>query len=216
MAPGGKANREAKRQRREAALAARREEQRRLQARRRRRTLAVYGGIALVVLAGVGLLALSALRPQSSIFGAIGGFGKPSGLEGVQVFGDQGAAHITLGQAHPSYNSNPPTSGWHTPFTAPWGVHRTSIADEIIVHNLEHGGIWISYRDASDTALVEKLEALVSRYRSKVILTPRSINDSRIAVAAWTRLLKLEEYDEQKIVAFINAFKNKGPEMVPD
>jgi alpha-galactosidase len=99
---------------------------------------------------------------------------------------------------------------------APWGSSRAEIPDEVLLHNLEHGGIWISHKNPSDTALVEKLEALASRYRSKVIVTPRSRNESPIAIAAWERLLKLDTYDEDRIVEFINAFRNKGPERVPD
>jgi hypothetical protein len=95
-------------------------------------------------------------------------------------------------------------------------VHRSQIPDQVIIHNLEHGGIWISYRDPSDTELVDRLEALAARYRSKVIVTPRPQNDAPIAVAAWTRLMKLDAYDEDKIVRFIEAYRNKGPEQVPD
>ena len=57
---------------------------------------------------------------------------------------------------------------------------------------------------------------LSRRYRSKVIITLRPKNDSRIAVAAWTRLMKLDHYDEAAIVNFINRFKNRGPELFPD
>ncbi len=128
----------------------------------------------------------------------------------------QGQAHIGPGESHPSYNSNPPTSGWHLPAPAPWGFYTNGLPDELLVHNLEHGGIWISYKNPSDTALVEKLEALSKRFPVKVIITPRPKDDSPIVLAAWTRLLKLDHYDEQQIIAFINAFKNKGPEQVPD
>jgi len=202
MTTRGSDSRDAKRQRREAALESRRQEQRRRQGQRRRRPLAIYGGVAVAVAAAAALIAWAAIRPT------------PPAL-GEQIPG-QGQAHVQLGQAHPPYNSNPPTSGWHTPQEARWGAHRTEIPDEVVLHNLEHGGIWISYKDSGDDALVEKLETLASRYRSKVILTPRPRNDSPIAVAAWERLLKLDTYDEGRIVAFINAYRNKGPERVPD
>ena len=43
---------------------------------------------------------------------------------------------------HGPYNSNPPTSGWHYGGgTAPWGVQTQPVADELSVHNLEHGGV---------------------------------------------------------------------------
>lgn len=193
------ANREDKRMQRQAAREGKQQSLRRREAQRRKRSLFIWiGSVALVVVVAA-LLGRAALRP------------KPG-----ERIASQGRDHIAVGQSHPAYNSNPPTSGWHYAQTATWGAVRSEIQDEYLVHNLEHGGIWISYRDPSDTALVEKLEALASRHRSKVIVTPRAKNDSPIAVAAWERLLKLDAYDEKRIVEFINAFRNKGPERVPD
>lgn len=202
MTTRGSDPRDAKRLRRGAALESRRREQRRRLGQQRRRSLTTYAGAAIAVAAAAVLIAWVAVRPASPELGE-------------QIPG-QGQAHVRLGQPHPPYNSNPPTSGWHTPQEARWGGHRTEIPDEVVLHNLEHGGIWISYRDPGDAALIEKLEALAARYRSKVILTPRPRNDSPIAVAGWERLMKLETYDEGRIVAFINAYRNKGPERVPD
>lgn len=128
----------------------------------------------------------------------------------------QGRDHIALGQPHPSYNSNPPTSGWHYPQPADWGFYNEELPDELAVHNLEHGGIWLSYRSAEDTELINQLAALIRRYRSKVIVTYRSRNDTRLAVAAWGHLMKLDSYDDAAIVTFINRFKNQGPEVFPD
>ncbi|MDR7420175.1 MAG: DUF3105 domain-containing protein [Armatimonadota bacterium] len=232
MTQADKARKDAKRQRRQVTIEARRAEQHRREAARRRRSLLIYGGSALAAAVVVALIVVVNLRSRPHLEEVAGqpvaatpdaaaartgpgaGPGPRRGV--VEQFPGQGGDHLPLGQAHPAYNSNPPTSGWHTPQTAPWGVHRTAIPDEVIVHNLEHGGIWISYRDASDAALIEKLETLVARYRSKVILTPRPQNDAPVAVAAWTRLMKLDGYDEEKIVRFIDAYKNKGPERVPD
>lgn len=229
MTQSEKSRKDAKRDRRQAAIAAKHEAQRRREAERRRRSWAIYGGIAAAVIVVAGLGVWSSMRGRSGIVEVPGPAATPPGSQPaagsapsvgaqlvVETYPDQGTAHIRLGDAHPAYNSNPPTSGWHTPQTAPWGAHRNAIPDEILLHNLEHGGIWISYRDPNDTALVEKLEALVSRYRSKVILTPRPRNDAPIAVAAWTKLMKLQAFDEAAIVKFIDAYKNKGPERVPD
>lgn len=43
-------------------------------------------------------------------------------------------------------------------------------------------------------------------------VTHRPKNDSRIAVVAWQRTLKMDAYDEQAIRAFIRSFRNRGPE----
>ena len=175
------------------------EEQQRLRARqRRRRDLLAYGGMSMVAALLLGLIVWSALRP------------KPG-----QPVAGQGQVHISPGQPHSPYNSNPPTSGWHFPQPAAWGYYNSELPDELVVHNLEHGGIWISFKNADDTEVINKLVALSQLYRSKVIITLRPKNDSRIAVAAWQRILKLDGYDEAQIVAFIEAWRNRGPERVP-
>ena len=76
--------------------------------------------------------------------------------------------------------------------------------------------MWISYRDPKDQEVSDKLFELSKRFPKKVIITLRPKNDSRIAVAAWTRLLKLDRYDERVILDFIKAYRNKGPETVFD
>ncbi len=191
--------REQKQLRREATREERLKGRQHAEARRRQRERIIYAGIALAAVAIIGLLGWSAFGP------------KPP-LPGEQIPG-QGQTHISLGAPHPAYNSNPPTSGWHTgDRVAPSGVHGSEIPDEIVVHSLEHGCIWISYKDPKDTDLVTKLETLAAKNPVTVVMTPRPKNDSAIAVAAWQRLLKLTEYNEGQIVAFIRAFRNKGPE----
>lgn len=128
---------------------------------------------------------------------------------------DQGALHIGIGQEHEPYNSNPPTSGSHYGEPAKWGIYDQPLPDEQLIHNLEHGGIWISYRDSANQELLNQLRDIADDYSVKVIMTPRAQNDSAIALAAWARLLKLQSFDEKQIRGFIKAFINKGPEQVP-
>lgn len=188
------------------------ETERQNQARRRRQGLFAAGG--LVVVAAVAWGVWSAVRPSSPAATTAGGTGQPRPQ--IVDYPEQSRDHIAPGQSHPPYSSNPPTSGWHYAEPASWGYYNDELPDELVVHNLEHGGIWITYKSLDDTAVIDQLVALSRRYRTKVIVTLRAKNDSRIAVAAWGHLMKLEQYDERAIVDFINRFKNKGPEFVPD
>ncbi len=132
-----------------------------------------------------------------------------------QEFPDQGREHINLTDPHPAYNSNPPTSGWHFAQAAPWGPKTEEIPDEILVHNLEHGGIWISYKpDVVSNDVRDKLTAFASTHQ-RVIVTPRPKNDSAIALTSWQHLLKLDQYDEAKIADFYTRNFNHAPEDVP-
>ena len=96
----------------------------------------------------------------------------------------------------------------------------SNLSDEQLVHNLEHGGIWVSYRPSIGDAQKQFLENLLVNYTTKVIVTPRAQNDSDLVLAAWGRLLKLEipliPEKEDLIIQFIETYKNKGPEFIPD
>jgi hypothetical protein len=130
------------------------------------------------------------------------------------AYESQGRDHIEVTDLHDPYNSNPPTSGPHAAALRT-AVYDRTLPDENLIHNLEHGHIWLSYRDREDTEAIELFERLQSQFPSSVIVTYRPANDSRLAVAAWTRLLKLEEADEEQILAFIARYFDKAPESVP-
>lgn len=127
-----------------------------------------------------------------------------------EAFTIQGREHIAVGASHAAYNSNPPTSGPHYEQPSRWGVSQAELPDEQLIHNLEHGGIWISYIgiDDSTKSALEK----IANSKSKVIVEPRAKNDAPIALASWGRLLKLEKFDEQTILNFIKSNKNQSPE----
>ena len=132
-----------------------------------------------------------------------------------QTFENQGQEHIAEGSTeHPPYNSNPPTSGWHWPVSAAWGVYPGGQPDERLIHNLEHGGIWISYKPGMvDQDVINLLNDFANRY-SKIIVEPREKNDAAISLAAWNHLQNLDQFDETAILRFIDAFYDEGPEKV--
>jgi len=115
------------------------------------------------------------------------------------------STHVELGESHPTYNSIPATSGWHSGFTAKWGVHDTLIPDEVLVHNLEHGGVGIHYDcPAGCPALVQSLEGISGRY-GKVVMSPYPDMGITIALTAWTFSDRFDEFDEVRITDFIEA-----------
>jgi uncharacterized protein DUF3105 len=133
----------------------------------------------------------------------------------VQTFPILSRNHINPGDTHPPYNSNPPTNGWHYPVWADWGIYTSILPDEQVIHNLEHGGVWISYRDSSDTQLISQLQTLVSNDPDRIIMTYRPQDDSAIALAAWGVLLKLDQFDADAIIAFIQNYRYHAPENIP-
>lgn len=133
-----------------------------------------------------------------------------------QLIPDQGREHVGSGHQH-TYNSNPPTSGWHHNRPSDWGVYKEELPDEVLIHNMEHGGVWISYRPEISEDMRKKLESFYDKFGRKIIVTPRAQNDTDIALAAWNRLDKFSaaEYSDERVEKFIKAFRNRGPEFVP-
>ena len=131
----------------------------------------------------------------------------------------QGNAHIQEGEAHPDYNSDPPTSGWHLDRAIPAGFYEEPQLDEALVHNLEHGHVVIAYDCTKLTdcdGVTSKLKAIVDRYDGwKVTVVPRENKDAPLALTAWGRIDKLDDYDEARITAFIDAYRDQGPEKTP-
>src|SRR5262249_39861147 len=121
---------------------------------------------------------------------------------------DQGNHHLqTVSDPHEPYNSDPPTSGPHLPYIAPWGVHTRPITKELQVHNLEDAGVVVSYRPDCADRVLEPLRAVVQRYPDHVILAPYPGLDRCIALTAWTRIDKFDEPDERRVVRFIEAYR---------
>lgn len=162
--------------------------------RKARRRLGWVAGIGagVVVLAVVGYFAYRAAADLPGTFVA-----------------SQGNAHVQLAtDPHPPYNSDPPTSGAHLPYLAPWGIHTRPIPKELQVHNLEDGGVMVQY-GCECPELVEQLAGVVKRYRDHVILAPYPGMKSKIALTAWTRIDTLDEFDEKRIVRFIEAYRGR-------
>jgi len=138
-----------------------------------------------------------------------------------------GNEHLTSpGTPHKPYNSDPPTSGPHVHWVAPWGVHKVPIPLEVQVHNLEDGGVVVQYKCATEPCpdLIAKLEALTRRpdllampkarvspqgppaMRLVIAPYPMLKSNAAIALTAWGRIQLLDDYDEATILRFIKAY----------
>ena len=137
-----------------------------------------------------------------------------------------GREHIGLHDTPPTpYNSNPPSSGAHFGAPANWGIYDYVVNDTIFIHNLEHGGIWVAYRaSTTPAAVLDQLKSIANEFSgSKIVMAPRPENDADIALVAWTRVEKFtiagsSLTDDQKnaIREFYKAYRDHGPEFVPD
>jgi hypothetical protein len=175
----------------------------------------IGGGVLAIVLAGaLVVMASGVLNPPApaQVAQAAG----PVTCSPVQTFPELSREHIPDHAAHPDYNSNPPTNGWHWANPQNWGIYTNQQFQEQLVHNLEHGGIVIQYNNLVP-ADVQRLTDLVNRDSYHMILAPYPglPAGERVAYTAWTHLQSCDGVDENAIHSFINAFRDKGPELVP-
>jgi len=141
--------------------------------------------------------------------------GAPDGEDRSVAYPIVGRDHIADGETYPSYNSNPPSSGSHFANPASEGFYDTELPDERVVHNLEHGDIWIAYHPRILEQYEDPLRELT---KGKVITTARQTNDTDIALVAWGRVdafnIEGGVLDTERIREFIVRYQNKGPENV--
>ncbi len=161
----------------------------------------------------------------SSLFAAVvpGSFDEP-GLLGIRADQVAGAPAITsthrTGDIDYSAYTNPPTYGDHGSPPVQTGIFTTEQAEENLLHNLEHGHVWISYDPnlisaddlAALTALVQNGSPNANGGGVGVILTPRQDNDNMIALVSWARLLTLDSYDATTIRDFVETNRGHSPE----
>jgi hypothetical protein len=170
----------------------------RQQAQRRRRFM--WAGVAVVALALVGFVVFREVsRPQP---------GRVVLSMGNQHIGPEQVGTIV-------YNSTPPTSGPHLDQIARWGTHTEPIPNELQVHNLEDGGVMVQYNCDGCEELVSQLADVVRRYDEHVILAPYPNMNSRIALTAWGRIDEFDQFDEQRIVSFIQAYAGLDHHVAP-
>ena len=139
----------------------------------------------------------------------------PDGEDFSVAYSIQGRDHIADGATHPPYNSNPPSSGSHYTSTARGGFYEEPLPDERVIHNLEHGDVWIAYHPDISDETKDTLESFAGQY---VVVSPRSENEGDISLVAWGRAdtfdIENEVVDEGRIRDFISRYDNRGPEKV--
>ena len=199
-------------QRHRAARQADQREQRRVrqQAKKRLRRwlyLGVSGVIAILITISLFLPSTLKGRPTST----------PNNSALGEKFALLPATHIPNTTNYDQYNSNPPTSGPHWEGAAPWGISTEPLPNERQLHNLEHGGIMIQYK-SEDATLISQLEGFAKKqvsYPCYLLVAPYPTMTYTIAVTAWGVRETMETYDEAKLQAFADAYRNRGPEQVP-
>jgi hypothetical protein len=126
----------------------------------------------------------------------------------------------------PRWNTDPPTSGPHYGVTLIFGSYDEPVEIGRVVHNLEHGAVYLLYGDEVPEATVAQLQTFYDAHKNGTILAPYPTLGNQIALGAWNAeglpeassdrgsgiLAKCTKFDEAAFDAFFDAFQFKGPE----
>jgi len=196
---------------------------------RMRQLLLLGGVVAALVIAGV-------------LFAAVGrGGGVPdeaavrTDLEAagcrLQAVKAQPGRHSLTADGTAKWNTDPPTNGPHFGFdasgnlgTVVWGAYNEPLQLARVVHNLEHGGIYIFYGDEVPDSVVDQLRGFYDDHKNGTLLAPYPKLGNKVALGAWVSeggdgakgyLAKCSAFDEGAFSSFFEAFQFKGPERFP-
>ncbi|MBT4125649.1 MAG: DUF3105 domain-containing protein [Chloroflexi bacterium] len=184
---------------------------------RRKRSILTFAGVLFAI---VFITALVVPRNTDTSTGG----GVNSGGH-IALDADDGRGHIenNTDRGGP-YSVVPATSGAHwfgantaaaVSSPARWGRYVEALPDEVLVHNLEHGGIGFHYDCEEECPdIVKALDDLIPRGSIQYIMSPYAGMPSKIAITAWRHHLYLDEVDVEQIRRFIDEYQDRAPESV--
>jgi hypothetical protein len=131
-----------------------------------------------------------------------------SPIEGVQTYAvEAGHREGTI-----SYPQTPPVGGLHNPVWQPCTFYDRPVPNEMAVHSLEHGAIWLTYRPDLPPADVEAL-AILARSRKYVLVSPWPEGlPAPLVATAWGRQLALPAATDPRLAQFVQLYVNQAPE----
>jgi Protein of unknown function (DUF3105) len=136
-------------------------------------------------------------------------------IEGVVVT-EYRPMHAHEGQ-RVAYDKAPPYGGAHAPVWADCAgtVYAEPVANENMIHSLEHGAVWIAY----DPERVggRALDGLAAKVDGEpyLMLSPYPGLDRPVSVQSWGHQLKLSRPDDPRIDLFIVALRD-NPYTTPE
>ena len=156
--------------------------------------LGIWGG-GLLVIAGLIAVVISGGSSSSTE--------RPDPPAGTEVIPAGSAQHVTGGVDYPAV---PPAGGAHDPTPLACGFYDSEVPDENVVHSLEHGVVWVTYRPDISDAELDTLRG-IGRQR-ETIVSPLPEQSSPVIATAWERQIQLSGANDPRLDQFIRAFRD--------
>jgi hypothetical protein len=125
-------------------------------------------------------------------------------IDGVRSYGPFAANIHVTGQVN--YPQTPPTGGEHFASWQNCGIYNRPIQNELAVHSLEHGAVWITYQPDLPVDEVERLKNLL-RGQSYTLLSPYPDLPVPIAASAWGVQLTTDNASDERLNQFVRKYR---------
>jgi hypothetical protein len=101
------------------------------------------------------------------------------------------------------YPQSPPVGGVHNDAWLDCGVYDEPVPEENVVHDLEHGTVWITYAPG---LAGDEVAALVDVLPQNGILSPYEDLRAPVVVTVWGRQLDLTGADDPRLALFVEEY----------
>jgi hypothetical protein len=128
-------------------------------------------------------------------------------ISGVEAVAVESAQHVAN---EVDYPTDPPAGGDHNGALQNCGFYRVPVVNELAVHSLEHGAVWITYEPDADRTVVDAIEELAAQH-DYVLASPYPANPAPVVLTAWGRRLELDGPDDERVVEFLELYLEDGP-----
>ena len=186
-----------------------------------RRSLLLAGVIGLVAVGVVAAVALAGIGGSTDARAAL----ETAGCS-LQVEPGGKPAHSIRDPADSSkaWNTDPPTNGPHYGVAAIFGEYDEALEQARVVHNLEHGGVFIQYGNKVPASTVQQLREFYADHTSGTLLAPYPSLGDKVALGAWVYtpeeltsgsngqgyVAKCTTFDEAAFAAFLEEYQFSG------
>ena len=113
------------------------------------------------------------------------------------------------------YPTSPPAGGDHFFAWQNCGFYDQPLIDEVAVHSLEHGAVWVTHKPDTD---IETLSAIGVRSveESHMLVSPYENQDSPLVLTAWGRQLSVDSWDDPAVDEFLDQYLGRRSPTAPE
>ena len=131
----------------------------------------------------------------------------PAGLDGLEACEPDSRDHT---EDPVAYTESPPVGGAHFPRWRTCGFYGEEVPAEEAVHSLEHGAVWVTYRNNLEGAEQDVLRQLADEH-DFVLVSAYPDQTDPVVASAWGLQLRLESARDPRLAKFVETYE-QGPQ----